>query len=116
MHLQGTDILPLIYFVLTLIFIRRFTSGLIPEISKQELSLFFLLKVLTGFALTWLYSSYYTQRNTADIFKYFDDSLPIYNALKENPRDYFSMLLGIGNDTPHEHVVIYWFSLGDSVF
>lgn len=101
MHLQGTDILPLIYFVLTLLFIRRFTSGLIPEISKQELSLFFLLKVLTGFALTWLYSSYYTQRNTADIFKYFDDSLPIYNALKENPGDYFSMLLGIGNNTPH---------------
>ncbi|MCB0765389.1 MAG: hypothetical protein KDB84_11825, partial [Flavobacteriales bacterium] len=35
----------------------------------------------------------------ADIFKYFDDSAVMFDALRERPLDYFRMVLGIGNDT-----------------
>lgn len=60
----------------------------------------FLLKLVFGFALWAVYTFYYTDRATADIYKYFDDSKVIYNTLKTNPIDYFKLLFGIGNKTP----------------
>lgn len=71
------------------------TSGL----SAPTLSFFFVLKLFFGFLLWAIYTFYYPNRATADIYKYFDDSEIIYNALKTKPLDYFKMLLGIGNDT-----------------
>jgi len=52
---------------------------------KYSLAIFLLLKIFTGFFIYWLYTSYYTVRHDADIFKYFDDSVLIFNYLKENP-------------------------------
>ncbi|MBL4593855.1 MAG: hypothetical protein JKX68_08580 [Flavobacteriales bacterium] len=56
------------------------------------------IKVILSILLTIIYTKYYTNRDTADIFKYFDDSLVMFNALKSNPIDYFKMLLGIDYD------------------
>lgn len=71
-----------------------------PGISKRTVSIFFLLKIVAGLALWAIYTFYYTERTTADIYKYFDDSKVIHDALKTNPSDYFKILLGIGNNTP----------------
>ena len=59
----------------------------------------FALKVLTSIFLTFLYSKYYTNRDTADIFKYFDDSKIMFDAIKTNPFDYLKMLFGLDNET-----------------
>jgi len=72
------------------------TSG----ISARGLSFLFVLKLLFGMLLWAVYTFYYPNRATADIYKYFDDSEVLFNALKTKPVDYFKMLLGIGNDTP----------------
>lgn len=69
-------------------------------ISKRTLSGIFLLKILAGLALWAIYTFYYTDRATADIYKYFDDSAVIFRSLKTHPADYFKLLSGIGNDTP----------------
>lgn len=58
------------------------------------------MKLLFGFLLWAIYTFYYPNRATADIYKYFDDSEILFNTLKTKPIDYFKMLLGIGNDTP----------------
>ena len=42
----------------------------------------------------------YTDRATAGVFKYFDDSAHMFKALYDRPVDYLRMLFGIGNDTP----------------
>lgn len=73
------------------------------------------IKLIVSIALTMIYTNYYTDRNTADIFKYFDDSKVMFNALKTNPIDYFKMLLGIQNDTPYFNITYYdkmrfWYS------
>jgi len=60
----------------------------------------FLLKILASLALWAIYTYYYTDRSTADIFKYFDDSKVMYDAIHTHPSDYFRMLFGIGNDSP----------------
>ncbi len=73
------------------------TDGL----SRRNISILFILKILAGVSLSLIYTFYYTDRNTADIFKYFDDSKVMYDALFHKPIDFFKMVFGINNDTPY---------------
>jgi len=59
------------------------------------------LKVMSGFLLYLIYTYYYTDRSTADIWKYFDDGMVMFSALGQHPFDFIKMLFGIGNDTAH---------------
>jgi hypothetical protein len=53
------------------------------------------LKLFGGIILYYIYTKYYTQRHTADIFKYYDDSLVLYHAFFKNPIDFFKIMLGL---------------------
>ncbi|MCB0771315.1 MAG: hypothetical protein KDC00_13025 [Flavobacteriales bacterium] len=72
----------------------------VPGLPLKWVSAIFLLKILAGTALWAVYTYVYSDRATADVFKYFDDSAHMYKALHDRPLDYLRMLLGIGNDTP----------------
>lgn len=78
----------------------------------------FVLKVLFGVVLWAIYTFYYTDRSTADIYKYFDDSKHIFDALKTKPVDYFKMLFGFQNDSEYfnryYHQMSNWFREYDS--
>jgi len=69
-------------------------------ISRRIISVFFILKILMGTIMFQVYSKYYPDRETADIFKYFDDSEVMFRALQENPKAFVLMLSGIGHETP----------------
>ncbi len=78
----------------------------------------FLVKVASGFFLTYIYSSHYTDRSTADIFKYYDDAKIMHRALSEKPGDYCSMLSGVGNDNVYYDTTYYakmnhWYKRND---
>lgn len=60
----------------------------------------FLLKVAAGVALGLIYTYYYTDRLTADTFKYFDDSAILFHSVFDNPYDFIRMVTGIGADHP----------------
>lgn len=70
-------------------------------ISRSAIQGVFILKILFGILLSVIYTYYYTDRSTADIYKYFDDSKVLFDALFTKPQDYFQMLFAIGNDTPY---------------
>ena len=92
----------LIFYVLLFFWILkrwRFFSD--SGITTTRLWVIFSIKLIIGFGLTWVYTAYYTNRLEADIFKYFDDSEVMYNALYSNPVDFFKMLFGYGNDNEH---------------
>ena len=92
----------LIFYVLLFFWILkkwRFFSD--SGITTTRLWILFSIKLVIGFGLTWIYTTYYTNRLEADIFKYFDDSEVMYNALYSNPVDFFFLFFGYGND--HEH-------------
>ena len=42
------------------------------------------VKLIASFALVWIYTSYYPDRSSADIFKYFDDAVSIKANLSES--------------------------------
>ena len=65
------------------------------------------IKVIVSILLTLIYTTYYTDRETADIFKYFDDSKIMFDALLTNPIDYFKMLFGIDFDNTYLTSVYY---------
>jgi len=45
----------------------------IEGLSRKEISAIFILKIIAGVVLYLIYTYYYTDRKSADIFKYFDD-------------------------------------------
>jgi len=87
-------------------------------ISRRAIQGVFILKIIFGIALSLIYTYYYTDRSTADIYKYFDDSKVLFDALFTKPKDYFQMLFGIGNDTPYFNVYYnqmnHWYREYDS--
>lgn len=70
-----------------------------PGLPMRAIAALFGIKVLAGTALWAVYTYVYTDRATADIYKYFDDSLVMHEALWHRPGDYLRMLLGVGNDS-----------------
>lgn len=74
--------------------------------SKYILFVFF-LKIIAGTTLYFIYTYYYEDRSTADIFKYFDDSKIMYDALFDKPIDFFKMLFSIQNDNAYFDTMYY---------
>lgn len=54
----------------------------------------FLIKLLAGFCLYLIYTKYYPDRSTADIFRYFVDSEIMFKAAFSKPYDFFRMFTG----------------------
>lgn len=77
----------------------RFFGG--PGLGKPFLMAVLVLKVLAGTGVWWLYTYHYTNRADADIYKFFDASVPMYEALWTEPGDYVRMLFGLTNDPPY---------------
>ncbi len=89
------------YFLIIVLIIQRTPFFKLKSLPKNFLLIAFTLKVLAGFALAIVYTKFYHNRNDADIFKYFDDSKYMYEALWNKPVDFFKMMVGYGNDTEY---------------
>jgi len=71
-------------------------SGLTPF----TIRILFSLKAITGIGLILIYTYYYPT-GSSDIFNYFKDGKVLHSALAHSPSDYFRMLLGINDQSPH---------------
>lgn len=68
------------------------------NLSRRGLTAFFSLKLLFSIATVLVYTYYYSDRGHADIYKYFDDSKVIYDAIGQHPRTCAHIVTGIGYD------------------
>lgn len=59
-----------------------------------------ILKIIAGAGVGFVYTYYYTDRLTADTFKFFDDSRILFNLFFTDPPTFFSLFTGIGSQTP----------------
>lgn len=84
--------------LISIILVRTRPAFLLPGFSRNTATVLFLIKVAAGFSLWYVYTVYYPDRSYADIWKFYDDSAVMHEALPESPGDYFSMLTGIGID------------------
>src|ERR1035437_2433008 len=63
-------------------------------VSRKFIVIAFILKIISGTVLWFVYTHIYIDRFSADIFKYFDYGKIMYNTLFFKPLDYFKMLFG----------------------
>lgn len=94
-------LLSIFYFIVFCLLISKLKLFKDEHIPKHWFYILFGLKTIVSVILTAIYTYYYTDRNTADIFKYFDDSKVMFDALKEKPIDYFKMLFAFDNDSAY---------------
>jgi hypothetical protein len=94
-------LLSVLYSLLFVLLIHKMKFFETTGLSKKFISGIFILKIFFGILLWGIYTYYYTDRSTADIFKYFDDSKVMFDALRQKPADFIRLMTGIGNDTPH---------------
>jgi len=66
------------------------------DFDKSVLIALFTLKLLGTFALQALFTYYYTDRSTADIYRFFDDGLILRDVLFTNPSHFLRILFGSG--------------------
>ena len=100
-------ILTLTYFLIFSLIIKKSSFFSEEKIPENWLVSLFGIKVICSFVLIFIYTKFYTQRNTADIFKYYDDGLLLFEVLKTNPLDYFQLVLGLDFDTEYFHTNYY---------
>jgi len=101
MQIVIETLLVLLYLFLLINIIRKFSFFKIEGLHKNLITCILLAKVVLGSILVLIYTYYYPDRLKADVFKYFDDSKVMFDALLHKPIDYFQMLFGIKNDAPH---------------
>jgi len=73
----------------------------LPGLPNYSAVVIYLIKFAAGVALAWVYKEYYTDRSTADMYKLFDDSKFMYEALSDKPADFFKMVIGLDNNSPY---------------
>jgi hypothetical protein len=95
------------YFLIFCLIIIKTSFFKDKNISRTWFLSVFGLKVIIGVALTLIYSIYYTDRSTADIFNYFDDGKILFKAFESNPKDYLQMMFGINSSTEYFNTTYY---------
>ncbi len=61
------------------------------------------LKVAGSYFQQALYTYYYTDRSTADIYRFFDDGVLLKEVFFKSKSDFFSIMFNIGTDSAHFH-------------
>ena len=83
-----------------LFILRKLKLNSYRVINHNILCVIFVLKIIIGISLNIIYSEYYQDRKTSDIYKYFDDSKYIHHSLKNNPLHFIQLITGINDNNP----------------
>lgn len=93
------------YFFLICFFIYKHPFFHIKQFNKLLLPSIFTIKIFVAVFFYLIYTYYYTDRQTADIFKFYDDSLLLYDVFKESPKDFFRLIVNQEN-TPLQQAYV----------
>ena len=75
------------------------------DIKPFVFPLFFCIKLFFGFLFYMVYTYYYADRATADMYKYFDDSKPLFECLIHDPSTFYQIVLK--HDVSSSQAVFY---------
>ena len=109
-----------IYSIGFLFIIEKWSLFQFNTINRKWFQIIFILKIMAGFGLYWIYTKHYTVRSEADIFKYFDDSKVMYEAFFDSKKHFFQMLFGVNCEGQEFRELYYdnmtnWYKTYDSI-
>lgn len=93
-------ILPVFWIVVLVVLIWKHPFFRLQGIAPWIVFAIFGCKLAASGALHVIYTNYYPDRATADIFKYFDDAVVLFGSIHESVGDFFKILFGLNCDTP----------------
>lgn len=93
-------ILPVLWTICFLFIIWKLPFFEVKGFPRWSLMLVFGVKLLSSCVLHYMYTRYYPDRATADIFKYFDDAVGLFAVTDQSWSDFFRILFGINCDIP----------------
>ncbi|MBL0343172.1 MAG: hypothetical protein IPP71_21265 [Bacteroidetes bacterium] len=88
-------ILSFAYVALFVFLIGKLKFYHIDGITTRTLQAGYIIKLIAGVGVGLLYTYYYTDRLTADTFKFFDDSKILFDTIYSKPFDFLRMLTGL---------------------
>ncbi|MBK8808089.1 MAG: hypothetical protein IPO21_16180 [Bacteroidales bacterium] len=86
------------YILLFVILIYKWRFFELPFVNKHLITLSFAVKIIAAFALFLIYTFFYTDRTTADIFKYYDDARVLFDIFRLDRGLFFDFVHGTIND------------------
>lgn len=89
-------LLTLAYSAFFIFLIGKLKFFVLDGISLNTIKIAYILKIAAGVSVGLIYTYYYTDRLTADTFKFFDDSKILFDSLQMKPFDFLRMVSGIG--------------------
>jgi hypothetical protein len=90
-----------VWLIILLFSVRLLRPFRLPGLPWFSGLLLFSVKFICGILLTQAYTTSYTDRSSADIYKFYDDSRVLYDALEENPRDYIMLVTALDGNRPY---------------
>jgi len=87
-------ILPILILSLLVYITYRLRFFHLDELPQWAAPALFLVKIVFGFALWAVYTFYYTDRSTSDIYKFYDDAHYIHQAYSENKAAFLGLITG----------------------
>ena len=85
-------------FILLIFKMKFFAATGLP---RKIITAVFLLKIMFGFILWFIYTCYYTYRDTNDAFRFFDDAVLVSDATKGHFLHFIQILFGINSDAEY---------------
>ena len=97
-----------LYIILIIFLFKNLRFFEFKGISKAEIIFGICIQFFASYLLYIVYTQYYIERYTADIFKFYDDSLVLYQLFFDKPLDFIKILIGfdISNDQLLTHPLI----------
>lgn len=93
-------VLPIVWAIIFLFIIWKHSFFKLQSFAQWILLSVFFCKLATSGILHFIYTNYYPDHSTADIFKYFDDAVVLFDSLHQSVGDFLKILFGLNCDTP----------------
>lgn len=97
-------IIALIFAVLLTVLITKWELFKKSKFSKITFVYLFATKLLFGIGFYTVYTAYYTDSQTSDMHKYFNDAVKIFELTSTKPLSYLSILTGIEINSEDENI------------
>lgn len=99
-------LLSLAYTAIFIFLISKMSFFVVEGVSKKTLQVAFIVKIISGFLLSLIYTYYYTNRLAADTFKFYDDSKVIYDLFFTDRKTFWQFMIGL----PHDNDTYIYYS------
>lgn len=105
-------IISIVFAIALSVFIYKFYLFKKCRVNSKIMSIIFLVKLLFGVGFYLVYTVHYSDNQTSDMHKYYNDAIKIFELTKDKPQAYWSILCGFDfneKNAPITQQLSFWY-------